>query len=59
MADALVGSGNYRILRRIRPRPRIEPPAGTELKEALFVDVETTGLDHQTAEIIELAIIPC
>jgi hypothetical protein len=24
---------------------------------ALFVDVETTGLDHQTNEIIELAIV--
>ena len=27
-------------------------------KLALFVDVETTGLDHQTDEIIELAIVP-
>jgi DNA polymerase-3 subunit epsilon len=58
MADALVESGNYRIQRRIRPRPRLEAPAGMELKQALFVDVETTGLDHQTDEIIELAIVP-
>jgi DNA polymerase-3 subunit epsilon len=33
-------------------------PAGTEPKQALFVDVETTGLDHQTDEIIELAMVP-
>ena len=58
MADALVESGNYRIQRRIRPRPKIEAPAGIALKLALFVDVETTGLDHQTDEIIELAIVP-
>ncbi len=59
MADALVESGKYRIQRRIRPRPRIEAPAGRiELKQALFVDVETTGLDHQTDEIIEPAIVP-
>ena len=36
----------------------MEVPAGTELKQALFVDVETTGLDHQTDEIIELAMVP-
>jgi DNA polymerase-3 subunit epsilon len=58
MADALVESGQYRVQRRIKPRPRIEPPAGTELKLALFIDVETTGLDHQSDEIIELAMVP-
>lgn len=58
MADALMESGNYRVQRRIRRRPRIEAPAGIELKQALFVDVETTGLDHQVDEIIELAIVP-
>jgi DNA polymerase III subunit epsilon len=58
MAEALAASGQYRIQRRIRPRPKLDAPAGTELKQALFVDVETTGLDHQTDEIIELAIVP-
>ena len=40
MADALVKSGNYRIQRRIRPRPKIDAPAGIVLKEAL-VDART------------------
>jgi DNA polymerase-3 subunit epsilon len=57
MADALAASGQYRIQRRLRPRPRVDVPAGTELKQALFVDVETTGLDHRTDEIIELAMV--
>jgi len=58
MAATLAESGHYRIQRRLRPRPKIEAPPGTELKQALFVDVETTGLDHQTDEIIELAMVP-
>src|SRR3954471_18564428 len=58
MADALAASGQYRIQRRLRPRPKLEAPADTELKQALFVDVETTGLDHQSDEIIELAMVP-
>jgi DNA polymerase-3 subunit epsilon len=58
MADVLVASGQYRIQRRLRPRSNLEVPAGAELKQALFVDAETTGLDHQTDEIIELALVP-
>jgi hypothetical protein len=40
MADALVESGNYRIQRPIRPRPKIDAPAGIVHKEAL-VDART------------------
>lgn len=58
MAQALTESGNYHIQRRLPQRPKLEAPAGTELKQALFVDVETTGLDHQADEIIELAMVP-
>jgi len=58
MAATLAETGHYRIQRRLRPRPKIEAPPGTELKQALFVDAETTGLDHQTDEIIELAMVP-
>jgi DNA polymerase III subunit epsilon len=58
MAHALAASGQYRIQRRLRPRPKLDVPAGTEIKQALFVDVETTGLDHQSHEIIELAMVP-
>ena len=52
-------SPDHRILRRI-------PPASTwrlrrssdDLRRAVFVDVETTGLDQDRDEVIELALLP-
>ena len=58
MAAALVTSGQYRVQRRIKPRVPIAVSDGVELKLALFVDVETTGLDHRKDEMIELAMVP-
>jgi DNA polymerase-3 subunit epsilon len=58
MASTLAASGQYRVQRRIKPRAPIAPPTGVEVKLALFVDVETTGLDHTKNEIIELAMVP-
>jgi hypothetical protein len=36
--------------RCIRPRPRIEAPAGIELKLALFVDVETNDASYDVID---------
>lgn len=58
MASVLNASGRYRVLRRLAPRPFIEPPDASETRVGLFVDVETTGLDPSRDEVIELAMVP-
>lgn len=58
LAQILEATGDYRVIRRLKPRPRIIPPPGTPLRLGLVVDVETTGLDPQRDEIIELAMTP-
>lgn len=58
MAAALRASGEYRVLRRLGPRPTIAIPEGAVTRQGLFVDVETTGLDWRRDEIIELAMVP-
>lgn len=58
MATALEASGEYRVLRRLKPRPPVTVPDGVVTRIGLFVDVETTGLDWRADEIIELAMVP-
>ncbi|MGY3512227.1 3'-5' exonuclease [Bradyrhizobium lupini] len=57
MAEALSQSTDYRVLRRLVPRPTSMPASGRETKIGILLDTETTGLDHATHEIIELGMV--
>lgn len=58
MARQLEASGRYRILRRIEQGARPQSPPECSTKRAIFLDVETTGLDVESDEIVELAMVP-
>ncbi len=59
MAQALEASGDYRLLRRIPPSDRWPlPPAKGEIRRAVFLDTETTGLAQESDEVIELELLP-
>ena len=57
-AEALEATGNYRVLRRVPEFVDRAIPEGVKVRVGLMVDVETTGLDHERDEIIELCAVP-
>jgi DNA polymerase-3 subunit epsilon len=57
MAEALTESADYRVLRRLVPRETFNPSIAQSTKTGILLDVETTGLDQQKDQIIELGMV--
>jgi DNA polymerase-3 subunit epsilon len=57
LAKKLEAHPDYRVLRRLDTAR--EPPAlsGSTVRHAAIVDTETTGTDHATDKVIELAVV--
>ena len=57
MAAELEASGEYRVARRLKPRDAYAAPLRAG-RRALYIDVETTGIDFPADVIIELSAVP-
>jgi len=57
MVAHLAGTGRYRILRKLEPRPVATLIRPDFPLKAVILDTETTGLNHRKDEIIEIGAI--
>lgn len=53
----LEGTGRYRVLEKLAWRPQYDAPDGAATKWAMFIDVETTGLQLEDDVVIQLAAV--
>ena len=57
-ASALDHSNDFRVLRRLVPRQTYDADEPETVRHGLILDVETTGLDHNYHQVIELGMVP-
>jgi DNA polymerase-3 subunit epsilon len=57
LARELEETGDYRVLRRLKPREPTPTPAGYTGELGILIDFETTGVDPAKDEIIEVAMV--
>ena len=56
--EDLESAGKYKVIRRYEKSGYYHHDDGSEKLKGVFLDVETTGLSHETDKIIEIALVP-
>jgi DNA polymerase-3 subunit epsilon len=56
-ARVLETSADYRVLRRLVPRDEFGVVTGASLQRGIVLDTETTGIDTETDQVIELGLV--
>ena len=58
LIDQLTATGDYKVIRRLKPVDQYHDDSGAEKHIGLYLDTEATGLNPDTDKIIELALVP-
>ena len=58
IAQELIKSGDFKVIKRFEPVEFYNNEAPDNLKVGIYLDTETTGMDADDDQIIELALVP-
>jgi len=58
LIDQLTATGDYKVIRRLKPVDQYHDDSGAEKQIGLYLDTEATGLNPDTEKVIELAMVP-